>query len=119
MINSALAHSLVDKLRGKEIRPSDVIELLVDYEHKNEEATLVELCKIQQETIFLSSESIDELLKMNKMLKEINEIQADTIKSTDTLSLLRVKTIKADMVLYNLKGGLYRLFNKIEVKKEK
>jgi hypothetical protein len=36
MIDSELAHSLIDEYRNKEIRPSDRVELLVTYEHKLE-----------------------------------------------------------------------------------
>lgn len=34
MIDSELAHKIVNKLRGEDIRPSDVIEALVTYEHE-------------------------------------------------------------------------------------
>ena len=36
MINSELAHELVNKYRGEVIQPSDMVELLVVYKHRLE-----------------------------------------------------------------------------------
>ena len=50
MIDSELAHKIVHGLRGKEIKPSDVLEALVTYEHKlGLESLQSELTKVKAE----------------------------------------------------------------------
>ena len=76
MIDSELAHEIVNKLRGNKIQPSDVLEALVIYEHRLDLENKIN--QLEADKLELSIEILD----MNDYLatNQLTKAEHDRIK---------------------------------------